>query len=202
MKKHSLYILFSLSLIFTAGVQTYAQQKTEGDTSILVVKKWDWSTTGIPRRVNLQIQQRSTKETMQEIQAQRVAFFTETMELTPEEAEVFWPIYNQLMTKRNRLVEGRKIIMRSCDNQRMAAMTDATADELVDKYINMQQQEAALQLEYYKKFKAILSAKKILLMYQAEDEFMQNLLRYLRSKNTPSRSTVKTEIKADTKVNE
>ena len=31
----------------------------------------------------------------QQLQAQRIAFLTERMNLTPDEAQQFWPLYNQ-----------------------------------------------------------------------------------------------------------
>ena len=120
------------------------------------------------------------QESMREIQSQRVAFFTNEMSLTPEEAQTFWPLYNQYTEKKNKLVEEQKKTMKGFTEERVAAITRSEAESIANAFVKLQQQENDLFQEYHKKFMAQLPAKKVLLMYKAEKDFMQNLLRHLK----------------------
>ena len=40
-----------------------------------------------------------SEEKRKEFEAQKIAFFTQEMELTPEEAAKFWPLYNEIQLK-------------------------------------------------------------------------------------------------------
>ena len=42
--------------------------------------------------LNAQEKKENRKE---QIESQKIAFFTAELELTPEEAQLFWPVYNQ-----------------------------------------------------------------------------------------------------------
>ena len=46
-----------------------------------------------------------TDEKRKEFDAQKVAFFTQELDLSPVEAESFWPLYNE-MQKKSREIEG------------------------------------------------------------------------------------------------
>ena len=41
-----------------------------------------------------------TDEKRKEFDAQRVAFFTQELDLSPAEAAVFWPLYNEMQKKK------------------------------------------------------------------------------------------------------
>lgn len=120
------------------------------------------------------------QESMREIQSQRVAFFTSEMSLTPEEAQVFWPLYNQYNEKKNKLVEEQKKLMKDFSKENVGAMSNSQAETLANGFIRLQQQENDLAQEYHKKFMNQLPAKKVLQMYKAEKDFMQNLLWHLK----------------------
>ena len=47
-----------------------------------------------------------TEEKRKEFEAQKVAFFTRELDLSPSEAAVFWPLYNE-MRKKRREIEGQ-----------------------------------------------------------------------------------------------
>ena len=52
--------------------------------------------------------QKGNHQQMKErLQAEHIAFLTEKLELTPEEAQVFWPVYNKAKAEQK---EGNKVI--------------------------------------------------------------------------------------------
>ena len=50
-------------------------------------------------------QERLSEEKRKEIESQKIAFFTKELDLSPEEAVKFWPLYNE-MGKKVREAEG------------------------------------------------------------------------------------------------
>ena len=109
-----------------------------------------------------------------QLQAQRIAFMTEQMNLTPEEAQQFWPIYNQY-------AENLKQIRQ---NYRQTKVSDTNTDEEVEKFVlagfDKDQKELDLKKDCYQKLKKIISIRKIQKMYSAEIDFRQEVIQQLK----------------------
>ena len=48
-------------------------------------------------------QENTVQKSLEEIQSKRIAFITERVNFTPEEAQAFWPLYNELRLKKAEL---------------------------------------------------------------------------------------------------
>ena len=118
------------------------------------------------------------------VKAQKIAFFTEKLSLTPEEAQEFWPVYNSYWGKKNRIIEERREAMKYCA-ENLDKLTDKQIEQYGDMYINFHKQESDLLLEYNQKFKEVIPAKKVMKLYQADYDFKTYLLRQIR--NSPMR---------------
>lgn len=123
----------------------------------------------------------SDKEAL--VKAQKIVFFTEKLNLTPEEAQDFWPVYNSYWKKKNVIVRERKKAMHYC-SENMDKMSSKEIERYGDMYINFHKQESDLLVEYNKKFKELLTPDKIMKLYQADYDFKTYLLRQIR--NSPS----------------
>ncbi len=116
---------------------------------------------------------------LEKIQAERVSFITSKLDLTSEEAEKFWPVYNEFDKKRNNLLlERRDIISRF--NEKREELSSSEITEMVDSLVELRMKDAQLGMEYHEKLKDIISAERVMLLYLAEDEFRGRLLRRLR----------------------
>lgn len=114
-----------------------------------------------------------------QIQAQKVAFFTQKLDLSPKEAEKFWPVFNTYQEEKNKLNRAqRELALRY--NRNSAVMTDAEVSEILNQYINYQKQETKLLEEYNEKFKQILPERKVMMIYIVEVQFKNHLLRQLK----------------------
>lgn len=122
-------------------------------------------------------QTKSEKE--QEIKSQKIAFFTDKIGLTADEAQVFWPIYNDYWAKKNKIVADRKDKMTFfADN-----INKLSNDEMIkyaDQYIHYEMELAELLDEYHIKFKEILPIEKVMKIYLADYEFKTYLLKRIR----------------------
>jgi hypothetical protein len=109
----------------------------------------------------------------------KIAFFTEKLQLSPEEAQQFWPIYNEYQKSKNKIIEDRKNTSVHFI-QNLKTLTDKEIEELTDRYIQSFNRETELLLEYYGKFKAVLPIRKVMRIYQAENQYKNFLLRQIR----------------------
>lgn len=120
-------------------------------------------------------QQKPKQKTKEEIEALRVAYITKKLNLTPTEAQTFWPLYNEYTQKRETLRKEHKEKLKKYKED-VSLMTDAEAQEYIDAEMTYRQKDLDLQKDFYKKLKAVLPAKKIVLLAKAEEEFKKILL--------------------------
>jgi Spy/CpxP family protein refolding chaperone len=112
------------------------------------------------------------------IDAQKVAFITDQLQLTPDEAQKFWPVYNQLNSQKEELnrdfMEANQKVRKNVDT-----MSDKDASDLADSYIKHAQKVVDLQKEFHSKLKDVLPPKKLLKLYNVERDFQRLLLQRL-----------------------
>jgi len=118
----------------------------------------------------------------EQVQAERIAYYTKEIGLTAEEAQVFWPIYNEMDNKRNVLFEERAEIIHKFMNE-STKLNDKQIDEYLNRLTAIQQKEAALPVEYDAKFRKVLPARKVMKIYVAEMGFRNYLLQRMRNMN-------------------
>jgi hypothetical protein len=115
----------------------------------------------------------------EQVEAEKIAFFTRTLELSSREAREFWPVYDDFQNRRNELIRERHQLSRSFAAN-YDEMTSREAGEIADRYINLQVRETELAVEFHEKFKKVLPPGKVMRFYQAENEFRMQLLRRIR----------------------
>jgi hypothetical protein len=110
------------------------------------------------------------------VEARRAAFLSERLQLTPEEAQVFFPLFNEYVAK-------LKIIREQLNTgKRVEDLNDADAEKAIAAQFDVETRIIDLRKEYYQKFKKVLSAKRIALLYKAEREFKGELLNELQTR--------------------
>lgn len=130
----------------------------------------------------LQAQERrggASPEMFEKIKAEKISFFTSKLDLTPAEAQAFWPVYNELEKKRfdiQRQIHDFERI----PNDEYAKLTEPEILKMTNNYIDLFEKEANLRKEYHKQFMKILPQKKVLLMYRTENEFRGHMIREYR----------------------
>ena len=122
--------------------------------------------------------QNNQADRKEKLKAMKVAFITEKLDLSSDEAQKFWPVYNEYDKAREELMKDRKSLMKSCKDE-SAVLSDKEAEELADNFIKHEMDEAKLMQDYHAKFKKVLSPKKLIKLYQAERQFKNHLLKQL-----------------------
>lgn len=113
------------------------------------------------------------------IEAQKIAFITQQIELTVDEAKAFWPVYYEYEAKRKEL---RKNYYSREDLKKddFAKMSEKEASQILDKQLTEAQKAMDLRKEYVAKYRAILPAVKVLQLQHAEREFQKLIIDKLR----------------------
>lgn len=109
----------------------------------------------------------------------KIAIFSRRLNLTPAEAEKFWPLYNEYDKKRMNLQRERAEVMRQV-NLNEASMSNDEITRAGDRLISMAVEEALLTEALHKKLKEFLTPVKVLRVYQAENQFRNQLLNDLK----------------------
>ena len=125
------------------------------------------------------------EEKKREFEAQKVAFFTQELDLSPAEAAIFWPLYNEMQKKRKE-IEMR--IHKGINEGNMAL--NATEEQYAEAVGKLLQEETKLQKvkeEYYLEMLAVLPASKVWKLGGAERKFRRQLFDKL-CRESPSKT--------------
>jgi hypothetical protein len=121
------------------------------------------------------------KDTQKEelVKAQKIAFFTEKLNLSTDEAQRFWPVYNDYWKRKDKIIEDRRNAMKFC-SENMENLSAGEIEKYGDMYINFLKQESDLLIEFNEKFKKVLSPEKVMKLYLADYDFKTYLLKQIR----------------------
>ncbi|MCI6523125.1 MAG: hypothetical protein SO287_12630 [Parabacteroides sp.] len=113
-------------------------------------------------------------------EARRNAFITAKLELTPEEAAQFIPLYVEMQQKLFEVGRESRKINRKIhhkESSKQGQTTDAEYTQAIYSSLDAYIKEAELKKAYYERFKEVLSPKKLYLLDDAESKFMRSFWR-------------------------
>jgi hypothetical protein len=120
-------------------------------------------------------------EKREEIEAMKVAFLTRKLDLTPDEAKIFWPEYNQYQNELEKIREEHRKQRKSARDE-MENMQDKEVEKIVDGEIAFRQSELDILKKYNTRFKSVLPMKKVARLYRAEEDFKRELLQRIQER--------------------
>ncbi|WP_338648112.1 sensor of ECF-type sigma factor [Flavobacterium sp. KS-LB2] len=132
---------------------------------------------------NFYAQGESMKEKKEQIKALKVAFFTTELDLTTNEAERFWPIYNTFDDKQFELRHQKmKTYMRRMNDGSMDKITEKEANTFLAQIEDTEEELFLLRKKFMQNVRTILPAVKIVKLKKAEEDFNRKLLQQYRNK--------------------
>ena len=126
-----------------------------------------------------------------EIETFRIAYLTKQLDLSPEEAQVFWPIQHAF-TKEMMALHKERFEKRVNADEDMSPPGEDPTDMITDPkklaavpeaFIMGKEKELALIKRYHEQFKAILSPEKLGRLYLAHEYFKHELLKKVRGEH-------------------
>jgi hypothetical protein len=130
----------------------------------------------VPLHINAQ------EKSADRIKSIKVAYITERLSLTPKEAEVFWPVYNDFENRKMEINHNkRKIGEEFSKNQEN--LSDAEINKMLDEGNKLNKDETDLTIQFDKKFREILPPAKVMKLYIAEVQFRNYLINKFREQH-------------------
>ena len=117
------------------------------------------------------------RERYEQIEAIKVAFITSKLDLNTEEAQKFWPVYNNYQKELMELMKKRRE-----DRQK----TNIDPNDKINADLAYESRMLDLKKKYKKLYLKAIPPEKILLLYQAEREFREHLIKQLKHRRTES----------------
>lgn len=111
------------------------------------------------------------KDWQDKMKAERVAFLTSSMELTPAEAEKFWPIYNSMESERRASFGKMMRAYKALEDALEAGKTEKEITELLNAYLQTNEDTHNIDAKYVPMFRKVISETKIAKLYVAEEQF-------------------------------
>lgn len=107
----------------------------------------------------------------EKMRAERVAFLTTAMELTPAEAEKFWPVYNSMEAERRASFGKVMRAYKALSDGVTAGKTDKELEVLVNDYTTANKNSHSVEAKYTPQLVKVLSVSKVAKLFVAEEEF-------------------------------
>ena len=123
------------------------------------------------------------KEKREKVKALKVAYITEQLELTTDEAQKFWPIYNAFDENQSELRhEKMRSILDRFKPGNVEKLSEKDASNSLAQMEKIEEDLFNLKKKFIKDLQGVISAKKIIKLKKAEEDFNRELLKQMREK--------------------
>lgn len=123
------------------------------------------------------------KKKREQIKSLKVAFITNELELTSDEAAKFWPLYNSYEDKQQEIKKLRlKGYLERIDDRSFDKLTEKEAANLLAQMENSEDELHLAKKKFIASLKGVISPIKILKLKRAEENFNRKLLQQYRDK--------------------
>ncbi|MBL7681950.1 MAG: hypothetical protein JNK00_01220 [Flavipsychrobacter sp.] len=113
---------------------------------------------------------------MERVRAIKVAYITDKLQLSAEQSEKFWPVYNQFEEERFALWRKYR------RSEGHAAQTHEESIRSIDEDIEMQEKMLELRKKYKDQFLKVITPNQLAALVDAEREFKKMLLQQLKDR--------------------
>lgn len=120
-------------------------------------------------------------------EAEKVAYITQQLSLSVEEAQAFWPVYNQAVKEQREVfakIREAKKALREAINE---GKSDAEIKPLLDTYLKLRADKRDPIAEHRKDFVKAVGEAKTAKFYLSEDSFRNKALREMAGHGTSPR---------------
>ena len=120
------------------------------------------------------------------IKAIKTAYLTEELNLSSQEAEKFWPVYNKYekVIFSYKVQKPRKGLKRIEALEANGALDDSVAEKSLQTLFQYESEVTAAKKNMFQELQGILSSPRILKLYRAELQFNKKLLAEIRKRGS------------------
>ncbi|MFM9483362.1 sensor of ECF-type sigma factor [Flavobacterium psychrophilum] len=118
----------------------------------------------------------------QRVKALRVAYIATKLDLTSQEAEKFWPVFNKFSNNQMELHKQKRQLMMKLKPENTAGMSDTATLKLLNESENIESDLESKKRQFIKDLQGLIPPQKILLLKKVEEEFKSTLLKKFNEK--------------------
>lgn len=133
-----------------------------------------------------QVDKMNKGERKEKVEAMKIAYLTTKLELSPTEAQQFWPVFNEFEAKIQAIRQSRRKDSREGQDN-LDQLSDKEVETLIDSEVAFRQKELDVMKEYHSKFKAVLPIRKVAKLYRAQEDFKRELLKKIQERKAERR---------------
>ncbi|MGH7303817.1 MAG: hypothetical protein ACRELZ_11030, partial [Candidatus Rokuibacteriota bacterium] len=97
------------------------------------------------------------------------AIVTSVMDLTPKEAEAFWPLYREYRLEMAKVGDRVSKLLIQYSEQ-YDTLTDEQAHKIMNEWIGVEKAKTGVKSKYVSRFQKILPARKVMRFFQADNK--------------------------------
>lgn len=124
-------------------------------------------------------QQPPSKDAIEKIKAIQIQYLAKKLDLTPEEAQKFWPVYNNYTHEVEQLIAERR--QRKEQDKLSTENADDAARKNMDKELNYEKRMLDIRSRYSAAFQQVLPGRKAGLVFKSEREFRTIMINHLNT---------------------
>lgn len=113
------------------------------------------------------------------LESARIAYITQKLDLSPEEAEKFWPLYNEFSKERTAL---QREYLKARQQYRKGQLTEEESKDLLQLGLRIKEREVQLERKYAERLNKVVSNRQLVALRKAEDDFKRLLLERLKDR--------------------
>jgi Spy/CpxP family protein refolding chaperone len=125
-------------------------------------------------------QHHGVKNLYEKIRVKKVGFMTQELNLTVEEAQKFWPIYDkyqqELMALRDKNRPQDTTKEGFPKRPDFLNMDKAEAEQMLDRHFKTEKEVIALQEKYFNEMKTAIPVQKVAMLFHIEKKFMREVI--------------------------
>ena len=120
----------------------------------------------------------------EKVKAYKIAYITDQLNLSSEEAQKFWPVYNEHEDKMDamRKQENQSVRKMFRDQDEIDSISEKDAKSIITLVMGIQEKMLSERKGYIKKLSAILPYRKIVKLQMAERQFKRKLFEELKKR--------------------
>ena len=116
-------------------------------------------------------QKPTTEYDKEKLEAARVAFITNRLDLKPEQAEKFWPLFNQYNEERRKMM----VKVSTLNRESMQELTETRAKEIIQKRFSIQQQLLDMEKLFMDEITKVISPQQAIKLGGVNREFTRQV---------------------------
>ncbi len=118
----------------------------------------------------------------EKMMCEKIAFLTNELGITPEEAQTFWPVYNGISKERDEAMHKVFRSYKELEEGLETGMSDKEISKLLDNYLEAAEAQREVEENAIEKFRKVLSVKKVAKLYVGEEKFRRQHIRKMKAK--------------------